>query len=171
MMRWIINMLQHGNKIFSRSWWKIDKKWKLSKQSYLVFVFCFFNFTNAKNTGWYWKFPGKDLTLQWIDLSCLSVMFLNSVFLTLMPEKFYILSSWSCLKWNMRGRMVFGTEKAILEEPELKYWKNHTRFWSIKWKSKNLQETLRIWAVLQSLPRSGGVAVLISMGFGLALQG
>lgn len=43
-----------------------------------------------------------------------------------------------------------------------------------EWKGINLQETLAslgIWAVRQSLPKSGGVTVLISMGFGLALQG
>lgn len=74
----------------------------------------------------------------------------------------------------MRGRMVFGIEKAILEPSVLKYWKNHSRFWLSEWKSINLQETLAslgIWAVRQSLPKSGGVTVLISMGFGLALQG
>lgn len=69
----------------------LDEKWKLSKYCCLVFVVCSLNFMNAKNTGCYWKFPGKNLTLQWIDLSCLSVNSLNSVLLTFMPEQFYIL--------------------------------------------------------------------------------
>lgn len=107
-------------------------------------MFCFLNFTNAKNTGCYWKFPGKHLTLQWIDLSCLSVIFLNSVFLTFMSEQFCILSSWSCLKWNLR-RTVFGIEKAILEQSVLKYWKNHTSFWSIKWKVTISKKHWQVW--------------------------
>ena len=121
-------------------------------------MFCFLNVINSKNTGCYWKFPSKDLILQWIDLSCLLVTFLNSVFLTFMPEEFYILSTWSCLKLNMRGRMVFWIEKAILEQSVIKYWKNHTKFWSINWTNKNFQEilaSLGFWAVAKACQSQG----------------
>lgn len=153
-MRWIINMLQYGNKIFSRGWWIRweVKTFRITVMRFSALLFKVYQCQKYRVLG--------EISWQGSHFasSCLSVTVSQSVFLTFLPEQFYILSSWNGLKWAMRGRAVFGIEKAVLEQSVLKYCKNHSRFWSIKWKSKKF-------------PRNTGKAVDLGCALKLAELG
>lgn len=142
MMRWNMNTFWCGNKLLRRSWWL---RWKVlsfpNNAACLVWfcMFCLLNVIHTKNDS-VANFLAKTSLCS--EVFCFAFP-LNSVPSIYVWTILYIKEQ-KVFKMKQKKNGIWN-RKTILEQSVLKYWTNPNRFWSIKWRSKNVQETLKVW--------------------------